>query len=239
MRTAAFFICTLSRRVAPALPLLALVVATACKDTIDKVNGALYKPETNSGWTTDSAFLASSPTVLFRVYHHAGTQFVMPIAIVGTSGLRDLHMTDRGWRAFDIDYMYSGKKIVPLRNGQPIAPITIVRGMWEDPLHPLDTLAGCPAAIPRANIVADHDISLALTSYNPPGGKLLDAGELQAAINLVPSLVAPTLGVSGAQLSRYQRSIHQVAHIGGTPSIVLEYHDPVPAIDTGMVQGVR
>lgn len=240
MRSPALPLRHLSRRLALIAPLLSLLAAGACKGTLDKINSRLYKaPVGDAAWETDSSFLADSPSVLFRVYHRNGTRFVMPVAALGSSGLRDLHMTQRGWRALDIQLLYTGKTFLPIRNGQIGSPFRSEGGMWEDPTHPLDTLSGCPLIIPRANVTVDPDVEIAMTNYKPTSGQLLDGSALENALSQVPSLVAPTLGVSGTELLRYKRSIHQIAHSEGPPSILLEYHDPEPAPDTGVVQGVR
>ena len=209
---------------------------------LDKVNKTLYNKQTgDSGWEADSTFLANSPRVMFRVFRKGGTEFILPIAALGPTGVRELHMTSRGWHALDIAMLWSDKTVTPIRDGQLAPSSRIVRGMWEDPQSPLDTVPpniGCNV-IPRALVSVDNDVELVLTNYRPAVGSLLDAGALQAALNIVPSLVTPTLGVSAAELQRYKRSVHQIGHVGGTPSILLEYHDPEPAVDTGTVLGVR
>lgn len=227
------------RRLTPAVVCVALITSVGCQDLRDTVNNKLYKPVTDTGWETDSTFLANSPSVLFRIYHRAGKSFVMPIGALGPSGMRDLHMTQRGWRALDINLLYAGNKLLPVRNGQVAGTIATDRGMWEDPTHPVDSVKGCPTVIPTAQVNADSGLTLALTNYKAPGGQLLDAGALANAISEVPQLVAPTMGISGAELSHYERFVHQIAHAEGPPSILLEYHDLTPVVDTGVTQGVR
>ncbi|HCT56592.1 MAG TPA: hypothetical protein DGD08_05185 [Gemmatimonas aurantiaca] len=204
------------------LPLLFAGV-TSC----DRVKTALNPPQVDTYWQSDSTFLASKPTVLFRVDRSGNLPRLIPIATVGAKGLRSLGMTSRGWRAFDIDYLHSNATFTPYRYGEPLSAVRSTRGMWEG--EPLDTLP-CPSPLPAALASIDSRVELLTSGGTPlarPHMTSLSDGELQGVLSTVNTLVAPTAGISLSRMSRYQRNVYAVATGASTrPTVIVTYDDP-------------
>ena len=204
-----------------------VVGTTGC----DRVKNALRSPAGGGDprWTGDSTLLASKADFLFRVRRTKGDVRVVPIATLGAQGFRPLYFSSRGWRAFDVQYLQSGSKLTAYRGGRATGEVAMQRGMWEPPSAPLDTIQGCPSVVPSARAAVGDGIGLLTNGAPPPlkPVKPLSAGELQAALATVPTLVAPTSGVSGSMLSKYRRVVHVVnSGTSSSPSIVLVYDDP-------------
>jgi hypothetical protein len=209
-------------------------VAVACvagTTGCDRVKNVL-RPANGGGdprWTGDSTLLASKADFLFRVRRTDGDVRVVPIATIGAQGFRPLYFSDRGWRAFDVQYLQKGSKLTAYRAGQAAGEVEMLRGMWEPPSEPLDTIPGCPSMVPSAKAAVSEGVGLLINGAPPPlkPVKPLSAGELEQALHTVPTLVAPTSGVSGSILARYKREVHVVnTGTSSSPSIVLVYDDP-------------
>jgi hypothetical protein len=193
----------------------------------DQLRSRLYPPQVDTSWQNDSTFLAQAPTVLFRTVRTAEGTRAVPIASVGDRGVRTLSLSARGWRALDVQLLHAGKSFVPYRDGVALGPVTSARGMWEG--TPLDSLPGCQQMLPAAAVSVPAGAEL-LTSggtplRNPPGR--LSEGELQEVLNVVTTLVAPSVGVPMSQMAKYRRSV-SVVGTGATasPTIVVTYEDP-------------
>jgi hypothetical protein len=222
-----------------AATLLALTGLSGCKDTRDKIKNRLYPAPGDGGWPQDSAFLASNPPLLFRVVSKGGLRYALPISSL-SGGLRNMHLSPRGWRALDSDMMWGGKQLTPLRDARLGAPITVAHGMWENPTYPLDSARGCDNQVPIAQVDVGPDVHFMVDHFKMPNAPgTIDNSSLQQALDQVPTLVTPALGVSGAMLTRYRRSLHEISRAGASPSLLLEYNDPDPVLDTGSIRGKR
>lgn len=211
------------RLVSTVAALLAAGALTAC----DAIKAKLYPPQVDTGWQTDSTFLAQSPTVLLRVVRAADGTRAVPIASVGVKGLRALNLTNRGWRALDLQLLASGASFVPYRGSTALAPAGSDRGMWQG--NTLDSLPGCTLMYPAAKVAVPDGVELLTSGRTPlkekPHG--ISDGELQEVLNVVNTLVAPSAGVSLSKMSRYKRSV-AVVGTGATPAptILVTYEDP-------------
>jgi hypothetical protein len=208
-------------------------VAVACAAGItgcERVKNALRPAEGgDQRWTGDSTLLASKADYLFRVRRTGRDVRVVPIATIGAQGFRPLYFSARGWRAFDVQYLQRGSKLTAYRAGRSAGAVELQRGMWEPPSAPLDTIVGCPSVVPSARAAVADGVGMLLNGAPPPlkPVKPLSAGELQEALATVPTLVAPTSGISGTMLARYKREVHVVnSGTSSAPSIVLIYDDP-------------
>ncbi|HEY0930834.1 MAG TPA: hypothetical protein VGE27_13010 [Gemmatimonas sp.] len=225
-----FSIRSRSRRlhVACWLPLLLMGVG-GC----ERVKAALNPSQTDASWQADSTFLASNPTVLFRVDRSSRVPRIVPIATIGPSGPRPLALSSRGWRAFDISYLQGGASLTPYRDGEPLPTAHATRGMWEGP--PLDTLP-CPSPLPAALATFDARVELLTSGATPlrrPASAGIGDAELQSVVSNVNLLVAPTTGLSLSRLARYRRSVHAVATgASARPTIVVTYDNPDIAVDS-------
>lgn len=193
----------------------------------DRIKTALNPPQTDSVWQNDSTRLASRPTVLFRVDRAKSPARIIPIATIGEKGMRSLRMGDRGWRAFDLDYLYSSASFVPYRYGEPLAAVRSTRGMWEGAAH--DTLP-CPSPVPAALASLDPRVELLTSGTKPlsrPAVTALSPGELQAVLSTVNTLVVPTTGIPLSRLGSYKRDVYVLATgVSPRPTIVVVYDDP-------------
>lgn len=208
------------------------VGATGCDRIKEALRGG---PGGDPRWTGDSSLLASKPEFLLRVRRVKGETRVVPMATLGAQGFRPLQLSTRGWRAFDLQYLQKGSRLTVHREGRPAGEAEMLRGMWEPPSDPLDTLAGCGNIVPSARASVGDAARLLTTGRRPPLRPVtpLANSELQAALATVPTLVAPTSGVSGSMLARFKREVY-VVHSGASrsPSLVLVYNDPVPLADS-------
>jgi hypothetical protein len=185
-------------------------------------------------WQGDSTFLASKPGVLFRVLDHPKGRIVSPIATIGAQGFRQLTMGGRGWRAFDIDYLQSGRTLKAIREGRVVGDVKLTRGEWESG-QILDSIPGCPRFVPAGLADVPAGVSIAVAGSTPQlkSAAALSASELQEAIATIPTLIAPSSGISTSMLARYKREVHVVSTGTGTrPAIVVEYNDPEVVSDT-------
>lgn len=228
------------RRVAlQILPLALTLLAAAC-DTTERVKNALRADQGDPVWQGDSAQLAAHPEVLFRVTRDSTGARVVPLATMGPQGFRLLTLSDRGWRSFDLEYLYAGKSLTPYRGGRALAPVTSTRGMWEG--APLDTIRGCSIMLPGARTTFPEGIEFFTSGKRPPLKPVtpLSAGELQTAIEAIPTLIAPAAGISMSMLPRYQRDVY-VAETGNglRPTIVVVYDDPEVVADSVRQMGAR
>lgn len=204
-----------------------VVCAAGALGGCDKIKDRLYPSTVDGAWQADSALLAQSPTVLLRVVRSDKGTRVIPVASIGEKGLRSLNLTDRGWRALDIQLLSAGKSFVPYRGSDAQALVKAERGMWEG--APLDTLAGCALPAPAAKLDVAEGVELLTSGTTPlrvkPHG--ISDGELQEVLNVVNTLVAPSAGVSLSKMSRYKRSV-SVVGTGATPAptIVVTFEDP-------------
>lgn len=209
------------RLLALSLPVLALL--GAC----DRVKNALRANPGDPVWQGDSALLASKPTVLFRVVRgKAGTR-IIPIATAGKGGFGPMLMGDRGWRLFDLEYLHGGHRVLPIRDGDLLPSVAIDRGMWEG--SPLDTVSGCQLLPPAAQVALPGDVQLVASGERLPaaGVSPLSAGEREAALASIATLIAPSAGVAPSVIGRYARNVYVVpTGASRSETIVVTYDDP-------------
>lgn len=218
--------------------LLLLVSSVGLTSGCERIKAAL-KDEAGAEqgdpvWQGDSTMLASNPSLLFRVMDHPKGQAVVPIATIGTQGFRRLSMGSRGWRALDLNYLQTGKDLDALRDGRVAGTVRMTRGMWNAG-DPLDSLPGCPRPVPAGLAEVPPGVRLAVAGPRPKLNPVtpLSDGEVQAAIATIPTLIAPSSGISTSMIARYQREIHVMnTGISPRPSILVSYNDPEQVSDT-------
>lgn len=223
-----------------AIPLALALLGTACNDTRDRVQNALKADKGDPVWQGDSTLLATHPEVLFRVTRDSTGARVVPIATVGANGFRLLTLGNRGWRSFDLEYLFAGKTLIPLHDGRALPQVASTRGMWEGAA--LDTINGCSILVPGGLVPIPDSIQFLSSGTRSPlkPGKSLSADELQKAIDGIEALIAPSVGISLSMLPRYQRLIRVVETGNGPmPSIVVVLNDPEVAPDTVPKMGAR
>lgn len=223
------------------IAVLAIAVATAIGCGRDSAVGRAFAGDpTESRWIRDSLLLAERPEILFRVLPDGGSAFVVPLGTVGSDGLRQLKLSERGWRRVDAEYMHTGKTLTAYRSGRAAESIRMFRGMWQPGAAPLDTL-NCPVVIPMARAILTGAnegrafAALATTGTRPPltHTKTLSPTEISKAIENIGTLVAPSSGIAPGQLSRYERRVVQIpTGINGSSTLLVEYNDPAPLPDS-------
>jgi hypothetical protein len=221
------------------LPLGLALVGAACDPTA-QVKEALKADQGDPVWRDDSIRLATHPAVLFRVTRDSAGARIVPLATMGPQGARLLTLSDRGWRSFDLDYLQSGHALMPYRNARPLPPVPMTRGMWEG--APLDTIRGCAIILPGALAPLPPGVEFFTSGQRPPIRPVtaLSAGELQTAVEAIPTLMAPAAGISTTMLPRYRRELY-VAETGNgpRPTIVVVYDDPEVVDDSVRQIGAR
>jgi len=219
----------------------------ACEDGRGPFDRLFRTDPVVSGWARDSVILASNPEVLFRVLPDPGGAYVVPMASIGSQGLRALKFTQAGWRRLDADYLVAGKMLTPYRNGVAEEPMRMFRGMWQPGTGPLDTL-NCPVVVPIARSIVSSSYTygslppFATSGKRPPlkYGPTLDQAAIANALANIGTLVAPSSGIPPGQLSRYERQVHQIpSGVNGSSSLVVEYNDATPLPDTLKPYGER
>lgn len=218
---------------------LGMLSATGCEKVKRALKGDLGG---DPQWQGDSTVLASKPPLLFRVVRQNGTERVWPLATVGKQGFRGLGFSNRGWRAFDLAYFQQGSSLTAYQNGRPQATVKTSRGMWESGKPALDSMPGCNVLMPSAEAPVGDGIWLLASSPRTPLKPVdpMSSGELAAALEAVPTLIAPTSGISGSMMSRYTRQVHVVAAGTSTsPSIIVIYNDPAGLPDSVDAYGER
>ncbi len=225
---------------------LALALTPACNGDGDTVKKLLGRDTGPTRWERDSMLLASEPEVLFRVMPDPGGAYVVPIATVGSEGIRPLKLSARGWRRADANYMHAGKTLTLYRMGQSERAMRMFRGMWQPGAGALDSL-NCPVVIPMARAIVPSETGrlappFATSGARPPlpARARLDAAEINRALANVGTLVAPTSGIAPVSLPRYTRQIHQIpTGINGSSTILIEYNDRAPLPDSLKAYGER
>lgn len=111
-----------------ALTLVLLPMLTGC----DRLKSALQEPATGDPvWQADSSLIAKAPPMLFRVLRKKDGDQVVPIATIGEKGFQPLYLSNRGWRALDLDALHSGVTLQALRGSDVSGTVRITRGMWK------------------------------------------------------------------------------------------------------------
>ncbi|MEO7522034.1 MAG: hypothetical protein ABIW79_09480 [Gemmatimonas sp.] len=218
-----------------------LVVGATGLSGCEKIKASIRPaPTGDAQWQADSSLLASNPDFLFRVRRLNGDVRVVPLTTIGAQGFRPLYFGNRGWRAFDLEYLQKGLKLNTYNDGRVVGKVELTMGMWET--SPLDTIPGCAVIAPAARAAVANGVTFLTNGKRgtPRPVRPLGAGELQAALQTVTTLIAPTTGVSGSMLAKYQREVHVVASgASDWPTIVVVYDDAESLPDSIAPMGQR
>lgn len=183
-------------------------------------------------WRADSTLIAGEPGVLFRVVRTPTLTQAVPVLRLG-AGFGAIALSPRGWRAFDVAYLYEGRPLTPLRGGTPLAAVRSRRGMWEG--TPLDSLRGCNQLLPGGEVTVPEGAELMVGGRAPRyvAEAELPPGMTDDALRRLSTLVAPSVGIGMAALRRFERTLHVVPNGNdGGASLLALYRDPAPVTDT-------
>lgn len=226
----------------PTLRLALLGVALASGTGCDRIKERLWPTASDPVWQGDSSVLAAKPEILFRVSRRGGTARIIPMATIGATGFRTLTFSNRGWRALDVQYMQRGNSLTAYQGGRSVGPSEVMRGMWDAQAGALDSIPGCAVIVPVGIPTGSEDTWFFTSGKRPPLKSVspLSDAERSTALGLVSTLIAPTSGINGAFMSKYQRET-RVASTGatGSPSIVIVFNDPEVVPDTTSEIGAR
>jgi len=223
---------------------LALVAFASLGCNSDRLKRALGNPDPNLDprWRADSAVLSSDPQLIFRAFGTKNGTEIAPIGTISSNGFRGIRLADRGWRAFDLQYLRAGQTLQQYRDGHSIGAVTLKRGMWGENAPALDSIPGCPAMVPSALATVSEGVHLLTTSPRPPipPGKAISDSELQEVLQRTDKLIAPTKGIPVGALPKYTRTVRIVNNgAGGKPTVVVMYDDPEVLPDSTIPEGQR
>lgn len=215
------------------------ILTTACDRGDRKAAGDLSVLRAASGtgavdpqWRADSTLIVGAPGVLFRVVRTPARTQAVPVLRLGP-GYAAIALSPRGWRAFDVAYLYEGRPLTPLRGGTPLPAVRSRRGMWEG--SPLDSLRGCNQLLPGGDVSAPEGTELMVGGRAPRyvAEAELPPGMTDDALRRLTTLVAPSVGIGMAALRRFDRTLHVVPNGNdGKASLLAIYRDPAPVTDT-------
>jgi len=219
------------------LPLAFAVVLSTTACSKERLKNALGgDPRVDGKWKGDSTLMASNPDVLFTTFKTKNGIEIAPIGTIGLRGFRNLRMGDRGWRAFDINFLRAGQTLEAYREGQSVGSVALKRGMWGDNAPALDSIPFCEVIVPSALPTAAEGTRLfTLKKYpaikTPP--KPVSDAEVTEALRETNMLVATKKGIPISMLPKYKRTVHRVNSGHGTkPTLVVIYDDPEIYPDT-------
>jgi hypothetical protein len=195
----------------------------------DRLKSALKEPAVGDPvWQADSSLIAKAPPMLFRVLRKPDGDRVVPIATIGEKGFQPLYLSNRGWRALDLNALHSGVTLQALRGSDVSGTVKITRGMWEGGTA-LDSIEGCRVIVPGARAQVPDGVELLVSGARParPAGSSSADGAIGQTLETIATLVAPTLGIPLSAMPRYRRQVH-VVPTGATaqPTLVVIYDDP-------------
>jgi hypothetical protein len=233
-RLTSVFSAAVGQRVARAAVCLSLVSLGACERIKQRLAQESGGGGGDAAWAADSAFLAPNPPTVFRVIQGPQGRLAVPMGTMGALGFHRIQLTPRGWRAFDGQYLHGGNALSPVATGLAVGSAPMSRGYWEAG-NTLDSLPGCKVPVPAGVIDLKSNATLAVAHATPklkPVETASDAA-VQSALSAIPTLIAPTNGISVAMLATYRRQIY-VLPTGATKSssILVLYDDPQVASDT-------
>lgn len=213
---------------------LLLASQSACERIKQRLDADGAGRNVDGAWVADSTFLARNPSMVLRIVKGPQGRTAVPVATMGAMGFHKIQLSPRGWRALDVSYLHSGNSLGTIAAGRVAGMAPMIRGMWESGAT-LDSLPGCKVPVPAGLVDDKSGATLAVSRATPvlkPVSTLSDAA-VQSALSSLPTLIAPTNGISVAHLARYRRQLW-VLPTGATsqPTIVVTYDDPERASDT-------
>jgi hypothetical protein len=213
-----------------------LTAATGCDKAKTWVSaGREAQPPTVS--PAEELDLGSRPDLLFQVFGTADDPRMIPIAVLRDGTLQRITLSPAGWRRLDAMYLRPGRSYPVYENGRPIGTAEVRRGMWEQPDHPLYTLAGCQTLTPMAavQVVRDRPTEAFTVEYlastaklgRPPAGSGLSILATEQIARRVAATVAADVRITPRLLDSLD--FHAVSFASGAtakPTIVASFIDP-------------
>lgn len=200
---------------------------------------AASPPSVSPGEALD---LASRPPILFEVFGDASDPRIIPLAVLSQSGLEPISLGADGWRRFNDAYLAAGASYTLYRDGRPVGPATVRRGMWGSDGTPLYTLPGCGTLVPQGAVTLDPALrtdftvsylaaSTALGAQRP--APALSARTVAGIARLVALAAGRSAGVSRPLLDSLDFSAQAIATgASAAPTVVATFTDPRASSDS-------
>lgn len=127
------------------------MAAAACDKAKEFINSgqAAVPPQVDP---SDALDLSARPVILFQVFGEADDPRMIPVAAVVGKKLRQINLTQEGWRKFDGMYLSRDSVYDLFSDGRAQGTVRVKRGMWERPDDPLYSLPSCVTLTPIASV---------------------------------------------------------------------------------------
>jgi hypothetical protein len=192
--------------------------------------------------------LSERPDILFQVFGERDDPRMIPVAALQNGSIRQIELSENGWRAFDSLYTRSGASYSLYRDGQNVGTVLVRQGMWEKPEEPLYSLPNCRRLTPLASVgvqtTADVGFTLELMASSAQLGSAakppVNSAALVAAARSVAYTVGADASIQKSQLDPLDfRSV--AIHTGATsePTLISAFIDRQADADAGSTRAVH
>lgn len=107
--------------------------------------------------------LSEHPDILFQVFGERDDPRMIPVAALQRGSIKQIELSEDGWRAFDSLYTRSGASYSLYRDGQKVGSVQVRQGMWEKADEPLYSLPNCRRLTPLASVGVQTTADLGFT----------------------------------------------------------------------------
>jgi hypothetical protein len=146
-----------------------VIVAASC-DKAKSLGGGESSAEAAAA-ATPTLNLSDHPDILFQVFGERDDPRMIPVAVLQRGSIKQIELSEDGWRTFDSLYTRSGASYTLYREGQNVGTVQVRQGMWEKPEEPLYSLPNCRRLTPLASVgvqsTADIGFTLELMASSP------------------------------------------------------------------------
>ncbi|MFN2398374.1 MAG: hypothetical protein ABR543_07000 [Gemmatimonadaceae bacterium] len=212
------------------------MAAAACDKTKEFINSgqAAVPPQLDPA---DALDLSARPVILFQVFGEAEDPRLIPVAAVIGKKLRQINLTQEGWRKFDAMYLGRDSVYALFSDGRAQGTVRVKRGMWEDPDDPLYSLPGCVTLTPVAAVQMSTTMKTEFTveflaasdqlGEERAGAQRLAGAEVAATARRLAYEAATGAGITRRMLDSLDfRAVAIRTGAGTQPTIVASFVDP-------------
>lgn len=180
--------------------------------------------------------LADRPNLLFQVFGQANDPRMIPVAAIGSFGLKPIQLTADGWKQLDAMYLRPPLSYPMFQDGRATGTVSVRRGMWQGEAA-LYSLPGCQVLTPLASVkVNPPPPNTAFTveylvATTPLGHqrnvKPMASADVERIARAIGTAAATSAGISARTLDSLD--FHATAFPSGNgpwPTIVAAFIDP-------------